>query len=204
MKNTEATKKNENTITLLKSTQSEITELNEDMKHEKIEAELEYEALKEQLKVSVKEMKTLLEANSTLDAGLTQTLHSKLAELELQLESPKKNLMDDLKGHLTSIKKTLVEVISKLDKGNPVSESLQTIQNNLHRYRIKFEILKLKFALGKMELKDATSSARQKASRKIIALRKFIHENEEVAKKNWKNFRHEINEAYSDLQKALH
>ena len=58
--------------------------------------------------------------------------------------------------------------------------------------------------LGKMDLKDVASNAKQRTARKVLALRRFIHENEEVARKNWKNFRHEINEAYSDLQKVLH
>lgn len=197
-------KKEEQVVELLESTKNEMDELRSDLTKEKIESELQYHALREQLSASITEMSKLLEGNTALGEELTQTLQAKLTELQGKLELPKESVVANLKEHLNTIRKSLVDLIEKLEKQTTHNETLEHVRNNLHRFRIKFEILKLKFALGKMDLKDVASNAKQRTARKVLALRRFIHENEEVARKNWKNFRHEINEAYSDLQKALH
>lgn len=197
-------KKEEKIISLLEATRNEMDELRLELVKEKNEPELQYKALKEQLNISISEIKLLLENNTALGEELKQTLMTKLSELQLELETPKESLIVNFKEHLSNVRKNLIDLIAGFEKQSPRNETIEHIRNSLNRFRIKFEILKLKFALGKMDLKDATSNAKHKTSRKIMALRRFIHENEEVARKNWKNFRQEINEAYSDLQKSLH
>ena len=185
----------------LEATKKEIEQFLSELNFENVAAEERYEKLKDELRVTVKEMRASLEGKDIISENVASALQLKLSALEGELGKPKRNAADDIKLFLRGIKNTIKEITRTLDKENSFNEVLEKIHDQLQRYKLKFEIIKLKLELGKLEVKYTGKEVQHQLSEKINAPTKFVSEGEREVTGKLKRFRHAVTKIYSDFSK---
>lgn len=184
---------------LLEATKNEITEFRKELGQEKAGVEVKYTELRNELTLAIKDLRDLLNLNAYVTRETAISLSEKLTALENQITSASENATTDLKSHLFVIKQEIIGIINDLDKEKDYNEMVQRIKDNMHRFKIKLEILKLKAELGKMEVKDWVRDTKQSVNAKIKTIRDFPLRAEDKVKKTWVAFKGEVDEVYADL-----
>lgn len=190
-------------IELLETTKVELEQFRNEVADEKADVNLKYEELKNELFLAVQEMKDLLQYNKNVTQETARALKTHLEDLETQLEASADVTSVNLKTHLINIKGSLEKIVKDLGKQGMFDEALSTIHDRVIRFKIKAEILRLKFELGKMNVKDVVKDQSHEISQKIRDLKKSARETEHNLEKKWKGFSKELSETYSHIQKSF-
>ena len=189
-------------IGLLHDTKAEIEQFWKEVGHERGEVALKYLELKEEMKTALQEMRELIQLNKAITRESVNSLNRKLIALEQQLLAAEENTSCDLVGHLTKIKTIMTGIVDDLCKEG-YNETFEKIHDQMYRFKIKLDILKLKLELGKMNMKDILNDAHHSLDKKIEILKDFSSESEETLRKRWKDFSHGVKDAYSVLNKTF-
>ena len=189
-------------IGLLHDTKAEIEQFWKEVGHERGEVALKYLELKEEMKTALQEMRELIQLNKAITRESVNSLNRKLIALEQQLLVAGENTSCDLVGHLAKIKTIMTGIVDDLCKEG-YNETFEKIHDQMYRFKIKLDILKLKLELGKMNMKDILNDAHHSLDKKIEILKDFSSESEETLRKRWKDFSHGVNDAYSVLNKTF-
>jgi hypothetical protein len=186
----------------LLTAQQEIDELMLQLALGKAEAKDKFEELKKDFKASIASLK--LQMLSFTGAGLTKKTNEAIAQLEAALEKPAVNNLVDFDAQRTKLL-TLVETIQNdvehWLKDNKLSHEFI---NEFEKFKLKLEILKLKFALKKFEVKDSVRDYFNSSSK---TLQKVLDQADEVIKEGedvWLKAKQTIHDNYKSLRKALH
>ena len=189
-------------IGLLHDTKAEIEQFWKEVGHERGEVALKYLELKEEMKTALQEMRELIQLNKAITRESVNSLNRKLIALEQQLLAAGENTSCDLVGHLAKIKTIMTGIVDDLCEEG-YNETFEKIHDQMYRFKIKLDILKLKLELGKMNMKDILNDAHHSLDKKIEILKDFSSESEETLRKRWKDFSHGVNDAYSVLNKTF-
>lgn len=186
----------------LLTAQQEIDDLMLQLALGKAEAKDKFEELKKDFKASMASLK--LQVISFTDAGLNNKTQDAIEQLENALEKPVANSLIEFEAQRTKLL-ALVEIIQ-----NEVEEWLTSKQlshefiNEFEKFKLKLEILNLKFALKRFEVKESVQDFFKdsaKALRRIVdSAEDSIVEGEDV----WIKAKETIHDTYKSLKKVLY
>jgi DNA repair exonuclease SbcCD ATPase subunit len=183
----------------LESAKKEIEQFIHELNQKDTNAEERLEKIKEEFRSQIREMKDSLDQRDLITEEVAKTLRVKLSSLEDQLQEPRRNALEDIELFMTKIKNVLKEIGDRSAKDNVFSEALEKIHNQMQHYKMKFEVMRLKLALGKLEIKYASKEAQVQVMKKINTLSSFLRGSEHSASETMKRFRSSVNKIYSDI-----
>lgn len=188
-------------IQQLESTRKEIELFLSELNLDNSTATQRYLQLKEEFKSSINEMKTLLEQKPPMPADAASALLLMLSELKERLERPEQNATADIQEVIKGIKKSLQDLASALANDTSFNEVLEKIHDRLQRYKLKFEIMKLKLALGTLKVKYVGKDMQYQFNLKTQALSKFLRDTKCSAEEKIRKTRKMVSAIYSSFSK---
>ena len=117
--------------------------------------------------------------------------------------APTDHVIELLEAIRVEIEQFRNEIIAELVKEKVFDKALSTIYDRIIRFKIKSEILRLKFELGKMNVKDTFREQGRQINQKISNLKRIAKETEEGLETKWNGFSEEVAKTYSHLQKPF-
>ncbi len=180
--------------------QQEIDELAVQLSLGKADARDKFEEIKRGFKSRLADLKQVLK--TALNQPIPVDLKMKIQELELQLKVGKaksKQSFDLQRQALIAATLALEEDIRKALQDDDVSDNFK---DEVEKFLLKLEILRLKFDIKKFEIKDAFRAQMKKVSKSIGKIAEKANQVAHPAKGH-ETFRREITAAYKSLKGAV-
>jgi len=133
----------------------------------------------------------------------SEELLKKLDELHFQLLTGKAETLKVFNEQKEKIFKEINAIENELKMKMAGTELYLKLSDELKKFRIKMEILKLRFELGKMDVADDFEAMKAEFSKKTEELKELFAKGEHIAEKNWELFRDKVAEAYAHLKKTF-
>jgi tRNA U34 5-methylaminomethyl-2-thiouridine-forming methyltransferase MnmC len=184
----------------LLTAQQEIDELVVQFALGKAEGKEKFEEIKKEFRQRVSEFRTLLETASS--DFLTPEARQRIEELEVQLALGKADSKELFEEQKKKIMKALDEVESEI-KSWIGSKLPDNFSHEVEKFKLKLEIIRLKFHLKKFEMKDAFKDSMADSKRKIEKITESIRQKLKDGSLKYSDFRDEMSIAYKHLKKAL-
>ncbi|MBL6446649.1 hypothetical protein JMN32_10025 [Fulvivirga sp. 29W222] len=184
----------------LKETQQEVDELVLQFSLGKAEARDKFEEIKTELKLKVAEFKqsAFVQHLSTITLDIKRRLE--VLEQHLNLGQADTSLVfEEQKSKITHAIEQLEAQLKKL-----LPEEREYFEQELEKFKIKLEILRLWFSLKKIEVKASFKGHMKEARERIDKLVENARSAFASDKGDQHNFKHEIGLAYDHLKKAVH
>jgi hypothetical protein len=185
----------------LMKAQQELDDLAVQLALGKAEAKDKFEEIKKEFRTQVSEMK--IKFASSVLREMVNVSKTKFEELELQLALGKADTAEAFEAQSKKILQSLHalenEIKAKLSKNTEANSFSQEIES----FKLKMEILRLKFMLKKFEVKDAFKENMAGARRVIDKLTTSAKEKLSSGKGKYDDFKDEVQLAYKHLRKAL-
>lgn len=185
---------------LLKAGQ-EIDELTVQLASGRAEAEDKFEEIKREFSLQVTQLKDLL--TKTSDKDINPEVKAKIESLERQLTAGKA----DSKELFEEQKKKIVIALSGLEASIKAQwKRIQTprvFAHEVEKFRLKLEILRLRFGLKKFEIKEDYHTRMSLARVEINKLTSGAQVHLIKGKEKYGDFKDEVSLAYKHLRKAV-
>lgn len=133
----------------------------------------------------------------------TSGLQTKLEELQVQLALGKAETKEAYNEHSKRISSLIAEVERELENTSKDSELYIELKESLFKFKVKLEILRVHFELGKMDLKDELKEQRKLILRRVDDLLASYAEQKRSLEGGWDQFHKEMTEVYDHLKKAF-
>ena len=164
----------------------------------KAEASDKYEEVKKKFNHIIHEAKEKLGEGKVI----VKDLKGKFEELQLQLALGKAETKEVFNEQKEKILKA-VHSIEAILKASAAAGYYVTLQNEIEKFKIKMEILRLRFELGKLNAEKEFKGAKAEFVKKVDKIKSTFGEKESAIEKNWDHFCNEVGEAYAHLKKAF-
>lgn len=186
----------------LLAAQQEIDELMIQLALGKAEAKDKFEELKKDFKASMASLK--LQVLSFTGTGLNKKTNDAIEQLENELEKPETNNLIDFELQRTKLL-DLVETIQKeVEQWLSDRQLSHEFINEFEKFKLKLEILKLKFTLKKFEVKDSVRNYFKSSSKVLKKIRNHAEDSVKGGEDVWMKAKQTIHDNYKSLTKALH
>ena len=158
-----------------------------------------FEDMKHELKESLHEFRTEVDSKKQ---EVAETLNEKLANLHLQLALGKAEVLDVYEEQKSIILKTITQLESELveNRDQLHSDVRMKIQNELEKFRLKMEILQIRYELGKIDLKDNIDEKKEKFKKEFEQL---IANVKDETSEQLAEYGKDLKEAYEKLRKSI-
>ena len=167
----------------------------------KAEAKDKFEEVKKELQTRVNELKHTFMTKALNE--LITTLKTKVEELEVQLALGKAETAEifeeQSKKILQSVNSLEHEIRSKL----PDHQETHVFSQDVEKFKLKIEILRLKFILKKFEMTDAFRDKMDDARHAINTLKHSVKNKMESGKHSYQDFKDEMQLTYKHLRQAV-
>ncbi len=185
----------------LTAAQQELDELAVQLALGKAEATDKFEDIKKEFGVRLNELKQVIDASP--EKEITTDLNAKMNVLEAQLSIGQAKTKDLFEAQMKKILAGMadVEIVMKTKFMN--NPNVHDLVNELEKFKLKLEVLRLRFALKKFEVKDGFRSGMKEARKEINNLMAGAKNKLSKAKDTYTDFRDEIKEAYEHMRKAV-
>ncbi len=181
--------------------QQEIDELALQLSLGKADTKEKFERIKKEFRNNIVEFRRLLE--ETPHKLITPEVKKKVQELEVQLalgiaetkdefEEQRKKLL----GSISVVEKSIKNWLKEVDI--PTS-----IGSEMEKFKLKLEILRLKYSLKKFELKDDFKEQMHNAKMEIERIASKTKSKLQIGKRKYNDFSEGISTAYDHLKKAV-
>ena len=133
---------------------------------------------------------------------VADTIISKIENLQMQLALGKADALDAYEEQKTKINESINELEQNVrDARSRLSYDARIkIQNELEKFRLKMEVLQIRYELGRLDLKDNVETKKQKFKKEFDHLLETVkEESSDKLAEYGKNLR----EAYDSLRKSL-
>ena len=167
----------------------------------KAEAKEEFHHLKTEFRNRVHEFKLLL--NEFPKGIVSPELSQKIDELELQLALGKVETVSQFEDQKEKILKALGKIETELKHWIGELESSPTFGHEIEKFKLKLEILRLRFSVKKLEVKDEFKSQMAKARQEIDQATTKARAKLAAGKRKYRDFSDEITLSYDHLKKAI-
>lgn len=185
----------------LLAAQREIDELTVQLALGKAEARDKFNEIKKDFSEKVSELKMFL---ANIPSGLEMSvLRTKIDELEMHLIQGEVNTREAFEAQKENLLKATSALEKTLERKVPFTAELQHFIHEMEKFRVKLEILRLRFSLKKMELKNEFRNRMDQAKAYIGEQRTLLNDKIEEGKEKYEDFRDEIRLAYTHFRKAL-
>ncbi len=203
MQTTEQTPLSEKFINGVKKAITELEEFRLQVALGKAEAHDVYEEAKKNFNKFVNESKMrLAEARGVAKKKSTE-LQTLFETLEVQLALGKAETKDVFEAQRKKITKTLDELEAFVQKNKIANEYYTKLMLEAGKFRIKMNIIKMRFELSKLETRVEFEDKKKELSKKLSDIKKKLLKSESEAEDQWENFREGISDAYSHLKKTF-
>ncbi len=163
----------------------------------KTDAKDKYEEIKKEFRARLSELKQIVPTDSHKTAAID--LISKIVELEAALLTGKvdsKKVFDDQRRVIMSVIQELENaIVNRFGEVPVVNEFIHDIE----KFKLKLEILRLKFTLKKFKIKNAFRTGMDEA----VSIVRTAEAKVTKVKARYRNFRDEIGLAYNHMKKAV-
>jgi len=203
MKTEEATEKNvlQKISDKLISAQQEIDELALQLALGKAEAKDKFEEIKNDFRVKVGELKSLL-ANPTENI-LNPEIKARIEELEVQLTNGKAESKDLFEKQM----KRILKALANLEEYTKLTwHRINTPDFFIHeaeQFKLKMEILRLRFRLRKFDIRDDYRDKMQTVRREIRKMVSKTRDSINARQGHYDDFKYEISLAYLHIKRAV-
>ena len=160
-----------------------------------------YEDAKKKFSKFVHEAKSDAEDVKDIAKGKSIQLKYLLETLQVQLALGKAEGKEAFETQRKKITKALVELETFIKKNKAANEYYTKLLLELGKFRIKLDILKLRYELNKLEARLKFSDTKKDLTKKLADVKKRLLNNESEV--GWEHFKDEISDAYSHLKKAF-
>ena len=185
----------------LVAVQQELDELVVQFALGKAEGKEKFEEIKKEFRQRVSEFKKLLDSPSS--SLLTPEARQKIEELETQLALGKAETKELFEEQKKKILKTLAHVEAEVKAWINAGKLPDDFSHEVEKFKLKLEIIRLRFSLKKFEVKDAFKERMQDARIKIEKMTSGIKSKLKDGSSKYNDFRDEMSIAYKHLKKAL-
>lgn len=185
----------------LLSAQQEIDELALQLALGKAEATDKFEEIKKEFKLKISELKNLL-ANPS-ENYLSPEVKAKIEELELQLALGKA----DSKVIFEEQKKKILKALANLEEN--IQQNWRKIKapdfflHEVEQFKLKMEILRLRFRLKKFDVRDDYRNKMQTVRREIKKMTSKTKDRLSARQEKYDDFKYEISLAYNHIKNAV-
>lgn len=186
----------------LLAAQQEIDELMLQLALGKAEAKDKFEELKKDFRASMASLK--LQMLSFKGTSLDTKTRKTIEQLENVLEMPEASNLIDFEAQRTKLLVLIESIQQDVERWLSTNQLSHEFINEFEKFKLKLEILKLKFTLKKFEVRDNVrqyfKSATKNLHRLLDRTEDVINEGEDV----WLKAKQTIYDNYHSLRKALH
>jgi len=165
----------------------------------KAEAWDKYEEVKKKFSEILNEIK----ANLNTGISKVSDLKLKFDELQQLLAMGKVATKEAFNDQKTKIMNAIISLEEGLKQTSIGAELYSKASNEIQKFKIKLEILSLKFELGKMDFKEKFEEGKNEFTRTIDHLKQKFTDKESEMEKNWDQFGKEMTEAFSHFKNAF-
>lgn len=179
----------------------EIDELALQLSLGKAEGKDKFEEIKKEFRAEVTRLKDLL--SNASDNVLSPEVRSRIEALELQLalgRAESRERFDEQKNKIISALHSLETEIK--DQWHRIQAPHQ-FAHQVEKFKLKLEILRLRFGLKKFEVKEDYHSRMATAKSEINSLTSGARDQLSKGKEKYDDFRDEVSLAYKHLKKAV-
>jgi len=158
-----------------------------------------FEDMKKELRESFHEISGELKSESK---EVAESVKNNIEELQLQLALGKAEALDAYEEQKEKINKSInrIEHDIRNTKNELTYDARLKIQNELEKFRLKMEVLQIRYELGRLDLKDNVESKKQKFKKDFDQLLDTLkEETSEKAEEYGENLKN----AYDALRKSL-
>lgn len=183
------------------SVQQELDELVVQFALGKAEGKEKFEEIKKEFRQRVSEFKKLLD--EPVAGLLTPEARRKIEELEVQLALGKAESKELFEEQKKKILKTLANVEAEIKEWINSGKLPADFSHDIEKFKLKLEIIRLKFNLKKFEVKDAFKDKMSEARREVEKITNTVKTKLKDGSLKYNDFRDEMSLAYKHLKKAL-
>jgi hypothetical protein len=181
--------------------QQELDELVVQFALGKAEGKEKFEEIKKEFRQRVSEFKKLLDAPAA--KLLTPESRRKIEELEVQLALGKAESKELFEEQKKKILKTLSHVESEVKNWVNSGKLPADFSHDIEKFKLKLEIIRLKFELKKFEVTDAFKDQMTHARQQVDKIKTSVKDKFKEKSDQYENFHDEILEGYAHFKKAL-
>jgi len=184
---------------LINKAESELDELRVKIALGKMDGADLFEEMKKELQVAFHQFSGEVKAEGREAA---ETIVSKMENLQVQLALGKAEALDAYEEQKSKINESINDLEQNVrDTRSRLSyDARLKIQNELEKFRLKMEVLQIRYELGRLDLKDNVETKKQKFKKEFDLLLETVkEESSEKLEEYGKNLR----EAYDSLRKSL-
>ena len=153
----------------IQKAQSEIDELRLKIALGKMDGADLFEDMKKELRESVSEFNAAFDKEKM---AATETIIKGIETLQLQLALGKAEALDAYEGQKEKILHSITQLENELkeNRSELMADARMKIQNELEKFRLKMEILQIRYELGKIDLKDNIQEKKSKFKKQFDQL----------------------------------
>lgn len=167
----------------------------------KMDASEAFETQKKHLRGLIEGMKLNVDKATDMAEENAQKLRAKLDELMVQLNLGKAETKELYEEQRKKIDIALQEVYAagKLAYHGNYTYMMELFDNNTKAFKTGLDIVKLQFALGKMEAKEEAEKARKEMNEKIAELQVFAEKAQQLTKENLEEWSKQMKEGMEKM-----
>jgi gas vesicle protein len=183
----------------IQKAQSEIDELRLKIALGKMDGADLFEDMKKELRESVSEFNAAFDKEKM---AATETIIKGIETLQLQLALGKAEALDAYEGQKEKILHSITQLENELkeNRSELMADARMKIQNELEKFRLKMEILQIRYELGKIDLKDNIEEKKSKFKKEFDQL---IENLKDESSEQLAEYGKDLKEAYEKLRKSL-
>ncbi|HRG79406.1 MAG TPA: hypothetical protein PL167_07330 [Cyclobacteriaceae bacterium] len=185
----------------LLAAQQEIDELALQLALGKADARDKFEEIKSEFRLKVGELKNIL-ANPA-ENYLSPEVKAKIEELELQLALGKADSKDLFEGQKKKIMNALTNLEEDIQKNWRRIKAPDFFVHEVEQFKLKMEILRLRFRLKKFDVRDDYRTRMQTVRREIKKMTTKAKDRINARQEKYDDFKFEISLAYKHIKNAV-
>lgn len=165
----------------------------------KAEAGDKFEEVKHNFREFIHEAKVMLAKGQEK----SQDIQAMLEELQLQLSLGKAETKEIFAQQKAKITKALADLEAYIGSTETGSEVLEKTKAEMEKFRIKLEILKLRYELNKKDAQEEFESRKKDFLEKVEEIRNRFSGSEHASEDKWSHFKKEMGSAFDHIKKAF-
>ncbi|MEW6470189.1 MAG: hypothetical protein AB1458_14805 [Bacteroidota bacterium] len=169
----------------------------------KAEARDLYERSRKKFGRYVQEARLQLDSAKKTVKAKTGSLRAALEALQVQLALGKAESKELFEKQRKEILRALKQVEIAMQKNKASGEFYSRLHMEIEKFKIKLDIMKLRYELNKLNVRDEFEDKKLDFSKRLHAIRQRLLHTDSKTEKKWGRFRKEISAAYGHMKKAF-
>lgn len=169
----------------------------------KAEAHYAYEDAKIKFYRALHETEQRLSVSKTSTNSALDEFKVLFQTLQVQLALGKAETRDAFEAQRIKISHALHKLELFLESNQFTNELRESLHREIEKFKIKLEILKLRYELNKIAVHEEFEIRKTEFSKTLASITDKLRKKEKKVEQSWEHFRDEIKEAYTGMKKAF-